>query len=246
MKNGQYEICICDDDILFLKILRQKIAEIFAKKKKEYEIYSYSDSGELIKNRLTKADLYFLDIDMPGISGMDVAKQLINENKEAAIIFISNYEETVFEAIHYAPFRFIRKAYLETELPEAIAAWEKEHRRRRKNRMILEIKTKEGITAVPCRNIIYIESNRHYLCVKCKDGEHRTRGKLSDYEKTLKEAGFVRAGIGYMVNCRWIKQLKTSQLTLKTDEVIAISRGRFEEVKHTYMEYVREDTDGDD
>lgn len=245
MERGQYKVVICDDDALFLNLMQEKITGIFEKKKKKCEIYSYAGSREMLGKMPAQTDLYFLDIDMPGMSGMEVAKKIMVENAEAVIIFVSNHEDAVFEAIHYAPFRFIRKAYIETELPEALGAWEKECRKRERNRAVLEIKTREGIAGILIQNIICIESRRHYLRVKCVDGEYETRGKLADYEVQLKEYGFVRMNIGYLIHCRWIKQIKTGQVILKTDEIITISRGRFEEVKHAYMAYVRGSMNGD-
>jgi len=55
--------------------------------------------------------LLILDIDMPGISGLDLAETLRASNLNLLIIFLSNHEEFVFKAIEFQPFRYIRKRY---------------------------------------------------------------------------------------------------------------------------------------
>ena len=58
----------------------------------------------------------FLDIDMPGISGLEIAKKLREENSDIILIFVSAHEQYVFESIEYSPFRYIRKSRIEKEL----------------------------------------------------------------------------------------------------------------------------------
>ncbi len=52
--------------------------------------------------------ILFLDIDMPGIDGMEIAKRLEQTERRVKVIFVTNHADMVFTAIHYRPFRFIR------------------------------------------------------------------------------------------------------------------------------------------
>lgn len=45
---------------------------------------------------------------MPGISGLEIAKKLREENSDIILIFVSAHEQYVFESIEYSPFRYIR------------------------------------------------------------------------------------------------------------------------------------------
>lgn len=234
---GKGYIFICDDDELFLKRLEKEIADWIEKEGENCALKIYSKGGELVSDIEEEAGLYMLDIDMPDVPGLQLAEQIRQKDSRATIIFVSNHEEMVFEAIHYAPFRFIRKECLGEELPEALMAWRKswEH-----HDSLMEIVTRQGIVYVQTEDILYMESNRHYLTVYCMNGKYEVRGKLSDYEKRLNGKGFVRANIGYLINCRYVRALRSGKVELTSGKEITIARGRYEDVKHTYMEYVRE------
>lgn len=233
---GKGCIFICDDDELFLKIMGKEIADWIEKEGENCALKIYSKGGELVSDIEEEAGLYMLDIDLPDVPGLQLAEQIRQKDSQATIIFVSNYEEMVFEAIHYAPFRFIRKERLGEEVPEALTAWNK---RREHHDSLMEIVTRQGIVYVQAEDIVYMESNRHYLTVYCMNEEYEVRGKLSDYEKRLNGKGFARANIGYLINCRYIRALRSGKVELTSGKEITIARGRYEDVKHTYMEYVR-------
>ena len=231
------KIVICDDDVIFLELLAEKIKAELDTQEIAGRLKKYSDGRELINRISSEDDLYFLDIDMPKVSGMELAEAVIKRNPKAAFIFASNHEEMVFDAIRYTPLRFIRKARVAEELPEALAAWRAKTKQQSKTIGLL---TREGEVCVLLENIVYIESKGHYLQVFCRDTSYEMRGKISDYEKLLKEDGFVRVNISHIVNCRHIKALRTRQVLLDAGMEINIGGKRYAEVRHAYMEYVRE------
>ncbi|MBO5069889.1 MAG: response regulator transcription factor [Roseburia sp.] len=239
-KEKVYRIVLCDDDAVFMEIMEEKIKKCLNEEKMPFQLRRYLHSCQMTTDITQEDDLYFLDIDMPGVSGMELAKAILRENPQGTIIFVSNHEEMVFEAIRYMPFRFIRKDRLEEELHEALLAWEKKIVWRRQK---LEVKTRDGMVCVPVDEVLYLESHRHYIRVCCTSREYEMRGKLSDYEENLKHWGFVRVNVGYLVNCRHISVLRAGQVILSSKEEISIGRARREEVKRAYMKFVREDSE---
>lgn len=116
-----YHIFICDDEKRELGILREKLEICLQKQKKEYEIQEFSDGNRLLEELKHQIpQIIFLDIEMPDISGMELAEQIFSSHINTNIIFVTNRDELVFQAIHYQPFRFIRKDELDNELEEAI------------------------------------------------------------------------------------------------------------------------------
>lgn len=116
-------IAICDDSELDALAAKKVIRNTLNSLNKEADI-EYYFNAEDIQNKLLKRkepfDLLILDIDMPGISGLDLAETLRANNLKLLIIFLSNHEEFVFKAIEFQPFRYIMKIKLETEMPIAI------------------------------------------------------------------------------------------------------------------------------
>ena len=150
-------VAICDDNKVFVNNMSQAVKSEFKRQNNEdIELETYISSELMYQHHLIKPfDLVFLDIDMPEVTGMELAAKLEEQNPQAIVIFISNHEEAVFEAIHYKPFRFIRKAYLQAELSEALQSLKKQKEKRAR---FITLDVKEQQIVLPVKEIVYIES----------------------------------------------------------------------------------------
>lgn len=112
MKAGNLEIGICDDspeDLRRIQKAFRKSAKILGEK--DISLYLYPNGKSLYndsKNR--KFSLVFLDWEMPEMDGFDLAGRLYIENPELKVVFVSNYENIVFDAYEYTPLWFVRKS----------------------------------------------------------------------------------------------------------------------------------------
>ena len=99
------KIAICDDDKKLRKDLRHLIEVQLDLMALTYEIEEY-ESGISLLERINKKepDILFLDIEMPGIGGMDTARALRNLEKKMLIIFITAYPDYVFQGYEVKPF----------------------------------------------------------------------------------------------------------------------------------------------
>lgn len=108
-----FKISICDDNNSFLEFLKEYVYSISRNLKYPVEVYTYNkgiDVVKLICDKKEDFDILLLDIDMPDINGLKVAKSIREINSDLLLIFVSSHEQYVFESIEYAPFRFIRKS----------------------------------------------------------------------------------------------------------------------------------------
>lgn len=232
-----YHIFICDDEEKELGVLRSKLEICLQKQKREYRIQEFLNGNELLeelKHRIPQ--IIFLDIDMKEISGMELAEQIVDSHINTNIIFVTNRDDLVFEAIHYQPFRFIRKGELDNELDEAIANL---IQKLEKDEQILEVQTKQGIEFLPLKNILYIESCKHYLRIRHSDGECEMRGKISNLEKWMSNYGFIQIHRSYLVNMRFMKMVRTNEVELDNGEILPVSRDKVQGVREKQMIYLR-------
>lgn len=232
-----YRIVVCDDDKYFAKVLGSKIKRELSSHGEECVVEYYVDGKEVLSRIDTKPiDVLFLDIDMPEVTGIELAETIQRENLGTNIIFVTNREDLVFKAIHYQPFRFIRKDKVDEELAEAVASLvQKMHSEDR----LIELKTKEGTVLLPAKKIIYMESCKHYLFVYCEDHSYEVRDKISNYETELSEYGFLKIHRSYLVNVRFIRSIKSTGVELDNDELLPISRDKLQEIKKLYLVYMR-------
>lgn len=72
-----YHIFICDDDDEFLKSIKEKIGRILMKNKISINLYSYTSAKNMIfdlQDQNLSTAIFFMDIVMPGLSGIEAAK----------------------------------------------------------------------------------------------------------------------------------------------------------------------------
>lgn len=114
------QIKICDDDKPFLDSMTKLVEMEFQKFGIKVDIEAFVSGKDYIKQvHNTPGDIVFLDIDMPDLSGFEIAEQIMLADTKPIIIFVSNQEHLVFRSFSYNPFWFLRKTHLE-ELTELI------------------------------------------------------------------------------------------------------------------------------
>ena len=119
-------IAICDDEIK----IQEEIAAFINKDFSRSRVTYFSDGESFLASIRgcpeNLPDLLLLDIDMPGISGMEVAAALAEEKARTLIVFVTAHDELVYDSFKYHPFAFVRKKFLEEELLSVLADCQKE------------------------------------------------------------------------------------------------------------------------
>ena len=232
-------IAVCDDDNASLKMLEKAITDAFSKFTDEFDVRIFSDGKALLdEHKKVQFDIVFLDIDMPVISGFDVADNL-NKDSEALIVFLTSHDELVYSSIKFQPFRFIRKSCLRDELTEAVEALINAFSKRMMSTKY-KFQTKNGDVFLNLQKIIYIEIYGHWLKIHIDSGKSvECYGSLTALEKQLAAFDFIRTHKSYLVNCRYIYSLQTKQIILDDQTAIPLSRYKAEAVKEKYQKYLR-------
>lgn len=234
----ELQIGICDDNSIDLKLVKNELENILNGVGVSYNIHSYDSGNSLIReiSNVCEYDVLLLDIDMPGIDGIDVARRLAESTSLVNIIFITNHNELVFEAIHYRPFRFIRKEKLKEELSEAIHAV---INKISEETLLYEFGSGRDNIKIRILDVDYLESKGHYIQIHSGGKVTEIRGKISQYEDKLKNYGFIRIHLGYLVNVRKIYNITSKGVLLDNKELLPISRKNVDIIKETHANFVR-------
>lgn len=106
----RWNIAICDDEKVALELLGSSLRGALRTRNVDASIETFSRPRELLlRMQTTSFDLLFLDIVMPGMTGLELAQRLRREGNLIDIIYISNREDLVFDALRTNPRGFIRK-----------------------------------------------------------------------------------------------------------------------------------------
>lgn len=223
-------IGICDDEKYFREKAKEIIEVALREVKQEYEIKMYQVGKELMESKEVP-DILLLDIEMPEMSGFEIAEALVDKKVDTKIIFVSNYEEMVFESIKFQPFRFIRKEEVQHELLEAIRSCV--HRVVEEGEVIT-LRGKSGEITLRTKDIMYAEIYNHDVILIHKNGKEELRASLTELEKIIKDRGFVRSHNSYLVNMEYAYCILKKKIQLDNGMEIPVSRKYEEEVKNKF------------
>lgn len=114
-------IILIDDDIRYLEELRKTVEILCRTERIQAKISDTDDPREVMEDELWKKnDVILLDIDMPKISGIELASHinaLKGDAEKPYIIFVTERDGMVFEALREQPYSFIRKSAIEDLSP---------------------------------------------------------------------------------------------------------------------------------
>lgn len=235
------KIAICDDDKDMLKLMHDRVSAVMEENKAEYTIKEFSDGKALVEHCVeNKTDAVLIDVDMPGMDGFEAVEELQKSKHNALIVFVTSYEDKVYQSWEFQPFWFVRKSHLEDldmVLPRLIQKIDSE---REKKHFVIDFITENKAVALDVNNTKYIQAYKHYIIVKCKDGKDlQLRCKISDAEKQLSPLYFVRIQNGAIINCRFIEKITSRDVVLHDGEKIHISRDRQVHTKNIFQEFIR-------
>ncbi|MCL2051309.1 MAG: LytTR family DNA-binding domain-containing protein [Lachnospiraceae bacterium] len=186
-----------------------------------------------------KYDIVFLDIDMPGMTGMELAARIRRIDPLVQIVFVTYMEDQLPYGYRFKASGFVIKPYTQARINSVIdetMQWIKA------GRMPIEIKLKGGgTTHLETREIMFIESYRHYVeAVKKDESRLEFLGKISSLETMLQEHNFARSHRSYLVNLAYVFIRNADSVRLTCGQVLPIGRSYLKSFKSLYEKYRKE------
>ena len=154
------KIAVCDDESIFQEQLKTELEQYY--RSLDVLVECYSSGEELLMDYAKKHhDIVFLDIEMEGMNGLQVARQLHEKNRNLPIVLVTTHTELAMEGYEVQAFRFLSKPVKLDKLIAALQAMES---------LLLEDEkisiVNDGVNMfLPCKSICYIKSENVYLQV---------------------------------------------------------------------------------
>lgn len=233
-------IAICDDDSKITSRLESDIRAIFKNLKDDVDVSVFVNGTDLIdtiKKEKIHYDILLLDVDMPNISGLEVAKILRETNEDIIIIiFISSYEKYVFDSFEYNPFRYIRKNKIKEELSIALKSAYSLYKK--SERRYVVIKSDDGDYRVEQSEICYFEIVKRKLFIHLANNKVLGMWKpIKDFINEINDNNFVKIHSGCVVNMKYIKEYTSYDVILDNGEKLFTSRAGMKILKDELTRY---------
>ena len=229
-------IAVCDDEEKFRVQARDLIDKIAGSM--DVIVDAYSDGRKLIEAFDKKPyDLLFLDIEMPAMDGITLAKKLRERSENIYIVFLTGHVEYALEGYEVNALRYLTKPVQEDKLREVLRfVMDKSVSKRQ-----LIIKEDGEELLINVTDIIYMEAQNQYVMIYTMAGEHLVRYNIGDFEEELEKDGFFRCHRGYLVSLSKVKKLQKSEVVMESvdGEInLPVSRSNIKPLKEALYTYV--------
>ncbi len=207
-------VAIAEDDPEYAKQLQDCLHRYEEQHEASFSVSTFQNGAELLEHYRGNWDLVFLDINMPGMNGMDVARELRSMDHTVMLIFVTSLAQYAIQGYSVGAFDYILKPlhYYEMDMKLQLALRQLGSRQEKS----MLIKLDGDLHRVPLEQIDYIEIKSHRICYYTRQGrfESSSGQTLRQLEDTLTPYGFVRCNKGTLINIRHVEYLGSDMVTL--------------------------------
>ena len=219
-------IKILEDDPADRDTLIECLRKYEREQGQSFSITAYDNPSDFMDNYHMDADLIFMDIELPGINGMEAAHRLREIDRQVILIFVTNMAQFAVKGYEVDALDYIIKPAqygpLSIKLDRAAQRW-----RAAAESVMVALPT--GTQRLLLWEIYYIEVQGHKLTYHTEKGQLPGTGTLQDAEQRLHGKGFLRCNKCYLVNQKHIQTVTGSDVVLSNGEKLQISRLRKKE-----------------
>lgn len=245
--NSKIRAVIADDENFSRDHVKEQLLSIWP----DLDIVGEAENGIEAKQMIEEMqpDCAFLDIKMPGLSGMEVAKET---SGMCRIVFITAYDQYALDAFENEAVDYILKPSTDERLVKTVMRLKTQIDSKSPianmseilERLMLKmnnntaqrylqwvrVQIKDNVILVPIDSILFFQAKDKYTSVITKDEEHLIRKTIAELTEELDPDLFFRINRGTIVNARFIEKINAlpssrGQLKLKErPEVHTISR----------------------
>lgn len=228
-------ILICDDEPLYLEELYAKVKEYMDSRFIECEIVKSMDANKAVEDK-GSFDLAFLDIQMEGMDGIALARELKKHNGKLALFFVTNYNEYQDEAMDLRAFRYFEKPFdtrrLYSGLDKAMEYIDGAY-------VDIFMRSNGAQHRLLVDDIIYVMRDNRRVVAVTAQGSYVTRDSFDWWCGKLPSLFFYQVHNSFLVNLHYVQVYSYSELILTNGARISIASRKQAAFRKYWFEYLR-------
>lgn len=226
-------IAICDDE----RRESESIIELLQSYYKDECDIDFFCSGNSLLETGCHYDIYFLDIDIRDISGIEVAEEIRKDDIHAFIVFVTNYEDFYQRAFVVHAFEYVVKPIEKSRLYKIL---DEIHLYRESDWQNKELCFKgiQGDIKVRAGSICYFEYADRKIKLVLDDKVIWLKGTLSEISSMMEPYDFVRPHKAFVVNMRKMENVKTYDIVMSNRDLVPIAQKKASEFRKKFESYL--------
>lgn len=237
-----WQVLIVDDEPLAREELAYTIGQV-----PKLKLAGEASSGmEAIKKaKDLKVDFVFLDIQLPDLTGLQVAELLRELQLDTEIVFVTAYDQYAVEAFKHRAFHYILKPYDTEDFVQMVNSYERSLNRKKAPAAVasdykprLAVETGDEVIYLPPGEIVYIAKEGRAVSIYTLKNKYEAHYTLQQLEEKLQSYSFFRTHKSYLVNLDYVKELRhwfngavNLHLNDQNGTVVPVSRNYVKELR---------------
>ncbi len=231
------KIALVEDNELHREQISQEIQSYFEELDEVCELRVFDNGSDMLDHYYAVGgyDLLLLDIQLPGMDGISVARQIRQHDQRVLIVFITSMTSYAVQghSVHALDYilKPINRISFRSTLDHAREAFQQraEH--------YISVTTSEGLIRLDISQIYYIETEKHAVRLYYTKGSFHINDTLKSIEEKLRNAPFCRCNNCYLVNLAHVERVKKDDVIVAGHE-LSFSRLRYKPFMEALMNYM--------
>jgi DNA-binding LytR/AlgR family response regulator len=198
-------VLVADDELPAV----EELAYLLGRDDRIGTIHRASSGSEALRALTSESvDAVFLDIHMPAVSGLDVARAIARSSKPPAVVFVTADEDCALEAFELAAIDYLLKPIRAERLARSVGRISELMRDGGAAPEMITVDQGGTTRMIRRDDVTYVQAQGDYARLHTADASYLIRVPLADLEQQWAEAGFIRTHRSYLVALKHVASMK--------------------------------------
>ena len=232
-----YHIAIVDDEKSFSDTIKEYVNQYQEENSGTFQVSVFENGVELLASYHYGYDLILLDIEMPGMNGMEVAQKIRDMDDDVVLMFITNMAQYAIHGYSVGALDFVTKPLNYYTFSMKLSRALKRVQKKENEQKSIVLTLPDGLKKLDIKQIYFVEVQNRMLYYHTAEKVYKIKGTMQSVEQVLAPHAFVKCNHWYIVNLLHVKEVKKNLVVVGEHE-LEISRRNKKAFMQALTEYL--------
>lgn len=228
-------IGICDDEAPYRELIRSFCSQYLVTCNQKHQFVEFSSGEEVLSYPGDKIHLLFLDIEMAGMTGLEVLEKVRRNDRIWRIVFVTSHKESKWDTIDLKTLAFLEKPIDRIGVEMCLRTVIRENR----ENIDISFKTVRGEYFMKLDEIIFIRAQGNYVNLCLREGELMGYDSIKTLEGQIQGTTMLRVHKSYLANLQYVKKINRDELQMTNGLHVPLGRKYYPSVKEAYHAFLK-------